>query len=276
MSPADEGRALRGATAVESLAPGRFAVELSPLYTVMDHPHGGYLQCLVVNGALAAASAQGATHLNATSVTTNFVNAPSVGPGELRAEVRRVGRGVSFVHATLYQQNVLTLESLVTLGTLREGSALRYQDARPVELAALELCRSWAGTDEVAIAQVLDVRLDPSTSGWGEGQRSARAEIRAWLRLDDGEASWDTWNVLFACDALPPATLPLGSSGWVPTLQLTSYVRRPPTSEWLRARQKAIVIAEGLVDQRCELFDESGNLVASSSQLAMVRLPGGN
>jgi hypothetical protein len=276
MCPTDEGRALRGAAAVEPIGPGRFAVDLSPLYTVMDHPHEGYLQCLVVNGALAAASADGATHLNATAVTTNFVNPPVIGPGELRVEVRRVGRGVSFVHATLYQRNVLTLESLVTLGTLRDGSPLRYQDARPVELAPLELCPTWGGIDDIAITNVLDIRIDPSTSGWWEGQRSAQAEIRAWLRLNDGEASWDVWNVLFACDGLPPATLPLGSSGWVPTLQLTSYVRRPPTSEWLRARQKAIVIAEGLVDERSELFDESGNLVASSTQLAMVRLPGGN
>ena len=82
--------------------------------------------------------------------------------------------------------------------------------------------------------------------------------------------------MLFAGDALPPATLPLGSSGWVPTVQLTSYVRRVPKSEWLRGRRLAVVIADGLVDERCELFDETGQMVASSSQLAMVRLPGGN
>jgi len=276
MSPVDEGRALRGAAALEPIADGRFAVELSPLYTIVGHPHGGYLQCIVANGALAAASAQGGTHLNATAVTTNFVNAPVVGPAELRVEVRRIGRGVSFVHAALYQEDVLTLESLVTLGTLREDASLRYQDARPIELAPLELCHSWAGAEDIGIAQVLDSRFDPSTSGWWDGKRSDKAEIRSWLRLDDGEATWDAWNVLFASDGLPPATLPLGSSGWVPTLQLTSYVRRPPTSEWLRARQKAVVIAEGFVDERCELFDEAGNLVASSSQIAMVRLPGGN
>ncbi|MGA7834679.1 MAG: thioesterase family protein [Acidimicrobiales bacterium] len=276
MDPADEGRALRGAAALEPSGPGRFAVDLSAHYTVIDHPHGGYLQCLVANGALAAASAEGAAHLNATSVTTNFVNAPNVGPGELRVEVRRVGRGVSFVYVALYQGSELSLESLVTLGTLREGAAVRYQDAPAVELSPLEQCRSWDGTDEIAITRVLEVRLDPSTSGWWEGQLSNQAEIRAWLRLDDGGTSWDAWSVLFACDALPPATLPLGSSGWVPTLQLTSYVRRPPTSEWLRARQRAIVIADGLVDERCELFDDAGHLVASSSQIAMVRLPGGN
>jgi Thioesterase-like superfamily len=276
MSPADEGRALRGAAALEPIAEGRFAVNLSPFYTVMGHPNGGYLQCIVANGALAAASAQGGTHLNATAVTTNFVNALAVGPAELRVDVRRVGRGVSYVYAALFQDDVLSLESLVTLGTLREDAALRYQDARPIELAPLELCHSWAGTPDIGISQVLDSRFDPSTTGWIDGKRSPQAEIRSWLRLDDGEASWDAWNVLFASDGLPPATLPLGSSGWVPTLQLTSYVRRPPTSEWLRARQKAVVIAEGLVDERCELFDEAGNLVASSSQIAMVRLPAGN
>lgn len=276
MTPADEGRALRGAAAVEPLGPGRYAVELSAYYTVMGHPHGGYLQCVVANGALAEASAHGATHLHATSVTTNFVNAPSVGSGELHVEVRRVGRGVSFVYVALFQREELVLESLVTLGILREGSALRYQDARTVDLAPVEQGRSWGNVEEIAITEVIDVRLDPSTSGWEHGQRSTQGEIRAWLRLNDGEASWDAWSLLFAGDALPPATLPLGSSGWVPTLQLTSYVRRLPTSEWLRARQKAIVIADGLVDERCELFDIDGNLVASSSQLAMVRLPGGN
>jgi acyl-CoA thioesterase len=276
MSPADEGRALRGVAALEPISDGRFAVELSPIYTIMGHPHGGYLQCIVANGALAAASAQGGTHLNATAVTTNFVNAPVVGPAELRVEVRRIGRGVSYVYAALFQNEELTIESLVTLGTFRENSALRYQDARPVELAPLEQCFPWTGTEDVRISEVMDSRFDPSTSGWWQGKRSTQAEIRSWLRLDDGEASWDAWNVLFASDGLPPATLPLGSSGWVPTLQLTSYVRRPPTSEWLRARQWAVVVAEGLVDERCELFDEAGTLVASSTQIAMVRLPGGN
>jgi acyl-CoA thioesterase len=79
--------------------------------------------------------------------------------------------------------------------------------------------------------------------------------------------------LLFASDAMPPATFPLGSSGWVPTLQLTTYVRRIPASEWLRARQWCVVIADGIVDERCELFDARGELVASSTQLAMVRLP---
>ena len=77
-------------------------------------------------------------------------------------------------------------------------------------------------------------------------------------------------------DAMPPATFPLGSSGWVPTLQFTTYVHRVPTSEWLRGRQWCVVIADGIVDERCELFDDRDALVASASQIAMVRFPGGH
>lgn len=276
MDPTGEGRALRAAASVEPLGGGRFSANLSSIYTVAGHPHGGYLQCVMGAAALAGASDEGSTHLHVTALTTNFINAPELGAAELRVDVRRVGRGVSFVYVALYQRDVLSTESLVTLGTLRDESRARYQDATMPVMDDLEKCRQSTGSDEINIMRVMELRLDPSCTGWWNGELSSQGEVRAWLRLDDGEASWSPWSLLFAGDALPPATLPLGSSGWVPTLQLTSYVHRVPTSEWLRARQWAVVIADGLLDERCQIFDESNQLVASSSQLAMVRLPGGH
>jgi acyl-CoA thioesterase len=276
MTPPDEGRALLAAASVEPAGPGRFAAVLSPHYTIMGHPHGGYLQCVIASAALAGASAEGSTHQHVTAVTTNFVNSPSAGPAELRVAVRRVGRGVSFLSVTLEQNGLVATESLVTLGTLKEDSRVRYHGASAPVMPDLEHSRTLAGGDEVGIRNVLELRLDPAVTGWIDGQLSSQGEVRGWIRLDDGEASWSPWSLLFATDAFPPATLLLGSSGWVPTLQLTSYVRRVPSSEWLRGFQRAVVIADGLVDERCELFDDSGQLVASSTQLAMVRLPGGN
>lgn len=273
MTLSDQGRALRDAAAIEPLAPGRYGVTLSQYYTAAGHPNGGYLQCVMASGALAAASEEGARHLHTTAITTNFVGVPEVGPAELHTEVRRVGRSVSFVHVTLVQDGVVTTESLVTLGTLRDDTVVLYMDAAPPELAPLEECRPVTGGDEINMRKVADLRLDPASTAWLSGERSERGEVRGWLRLDDGDASWSAWSLLFASDALPPATFPLGSSGWVPTLQLTSYVRRLPISEWLRVRQWCIVIADGIVDERCELFDSRGELVASSTQLAMVRLP---
>ena len=276
MSTTDEDRALRNAAGVEPLSPGRYAVDLSEYYTAVGHPNGGYLQCLLANGAMAAASEQGSHHLHVTAITTNYIGAPALGPAELHTEVRRVGRGVAFVHVSLVQNDEITTESLVTVGTLREDSEARYMDAAPPQLAPLDECHESLDGEEINIRRVVDLRMDPSCTNWWDGELSERGEVRGWMRLNDGDSEWTAWSLLFASDAMPPATFPLGSSGWVPTLQLTSYVRRIPTSEWLRFRQWCVVIADGLVDERCELFDDRDELVASATQIAMVRFPGGH
>jgi hypothetical protein len=273
MSAARESRSLRDAAAVDPLGPGRYAAEISDDYTVVGHPNGGYLQCLLANAALAAAGDEGSTHVHATAVTTNFVTAPNVGPVELRTSVRRVGRSVSFVHVELVQDSSVTTESLVTLGTLADDAAVRYLHASVPELAPLEACIARTVVEEIKLMHVVDFRLDPESATWLDGGHSDLAEVKGWLRLNDGAGVWDAWSLHFAGDGLPPATFPLGSSGWVPTLQLTSYVHQQPVGEWLRARQWCVVITDGVVEERCELFDARGQLVATSSQLAMVRFP---
>jgi acyl-coenzyme A thioesterase PaaI-like protein len=273
MSAEPESRSLRDAAAVDPNGPGRFAAEISNDYTVAGHPNGGYLQCLLANAALAAASDEGAAHVHATAVATNYVTAPNIGPVELRTSVRRVGRSVSFVHVELVQDSLVTTESLVTLGTLAGDATVRYLHAPAPEVAPLEECVARTVVEEVKLMQVVDFRLDPSASTWLDGGRSDVGEVKGWLRLSDGADVWDEWSLLFASDGLPPGTFPLGSSGWVPTLQLTSYVHQQPVGEWLRARQWCVVITDGVVEERCELFDGRGQLVATSSQLAMVRFP---
>ncbi|MHB2027778.1 MAG: thioesterase family protein [Acidimicrobiales bacterium] len=268
-------RSLRVAASVEPAGQGRYFATLSPYYTAAGHPNGGYLQCVMASAALAGASDEGAAQLHVTAMSTNFVRSPELGQAEACVDVRRVGRNVSFVHVTLSQNGVVTTESLVTLGVLSDESTIRYLDAPVANLAPREECFQSTGEHEMNIMRVIDQRLDPSCTQWRRGERSSRGEVLGWLRLDDGEAAWNTWSLLFASDALPPATFPLGSSGWVPTLQLTSYVSRTPRGEWLRARQWAVIISDGVVEERCELFDETDQLVASSTQIAMVRFANG-
>jgi acyl-CoA thioesterase len=273
VTSSESSHALRDAAAIEQVAPGRFHADLSPLYTVMDHPNGGYLQCVLANAASAAASGEGTRHFHVTSIATNFVHSPNLGPAEIHTDVRRVGRGVSFVHVTLVQGDIVTTESIVTLGSLHDDSPVRYSDAPLPDVAPLDECHAIPQGSGATYMNMLQLHFDPRCVGWWFGEKSSRGDVVGWIRLRDDVASWDAWSVLFACDAMPPATMPLGSSGWVPTLQLTSYVRRIPQSEWLRVRQWCVVIADGMVDERCELFDDRGELVASSSQLAMVRFP---
>jgi acyl-coenzyme A thioesterase PaaI-like protein len=273
MSAHETNRSLRDAAAIEPLGPGRYAVEISDDYTILGKPNGGYLQCVLANAALAAASDEGSSHVHVTAITTNYNGAPSVGRAELHTDVRRVGRSVSFVHVELHQEDAVMCEALLTLGTIRDHVAVRYLDAPLPELAPLDECLRRTVNEEIKLMQVVDFRLDPSSAVWLGGDVSAKGEVRGWLRLDDGASQWDAWSLLFASDGMPPATFPLGSSGWVPTLQLTSYVHAVPSGEWLRARQWCTIIHDGRVEEHAELFDSTDLLVASSSQLALVRFP---
>jgi len=265
---------LLDAAAVEPAGENRFRAELVDDYTVFGYPNGGYLQCIMANAAVAAASAQGASHLYAIAIATNFISAPSVGPALLSTNVRRIGRGASFVTVALSQGEGVLIESLVTVGTLAERTLNRHQSTA-IDIAPLSECIELPIAEGMSIHHALDMRFDPRGPRWWEGERTDVGDLRAWIRLNDGTAAWNAWSVLFAADALPPATLPLGSTGWVPTLQLTSYVRRIPSSEWLHVRQWIVSVADGYVEEHCELYDDRHELVATSSQLAMVRFTSG-
>jgi acyl-coenzyme A thioesterase PaaI-like protein len=190
MSVDDEGRALRDAAAVEPRGPGRYGVEVSARYTIPGgYPNGGYLQCIMASGALAAASAEGSNHLHATSVTTNYIGAPTPGPAELEVDVRRVGRGVSFVHAALAQAGQIVTESLITLGTLHEDSVPRYMDAQPPQLAPVDECIRARPGDEIAMGGVLDGSRRPVDrrdvdERRGEGMVAPRRRRRSVGRVE--------------------------------------------------------------------------------------------
>jgi hypothetical protein len=76
-------------------------------------------------------------------------------------------------------------------------------------------------------------------------------------------------------DALPPATFDLGTTGWVPTLELTCHVRAVPAPGPLAVRQRVRHVAGGRVDEECDVWDSTGRLVATGHQLAGVRIPDG-
>lgn len=121
----------------------------------------------------------------------------------------------------------------------------------------------------------IEVRLDPGCTGFMTGAPSGRGELRGWLVLPDGEA-FEPASLLFAVDAFPPATFEIAFSGWVPTLELTAYVRAVPAPGPLRVLQRATLIDAQRVDERCLVWDRTGRLVAQGTQLAGIRLGSGH
>src|SRR6185369_16089520 len=118
---------------------GAYTVELDPLWTVNDKPHGGYLLAMLARAALADHPDAGQPH--PLSASALYLAAPRVGPATIAVEVLRRGRRASQVRARLIQQDRPHVEALFTLGRLGEPTEVHWAEAGPVEVAPLSQCR---------------------------------------------------------------------------------------------------------------------------------------
>ena len=117
----------------------------------------------------------------------------------------------------------------------------------------------------------IEVRLEPGSTGFTTGRPRGQGALRGWLALP-GNEPFDPTSLLFAVDAFPPATFDIEFTGWVPTLELTVYVRALPAPGPVRVLQRAQLIDAHRVDESCHIWDRTGRLVAHGSQLAGLRL----
>ena len=255
------------ATAVRPLSGGGYEVELDPAYAIAgERPNGGYVFACLARAALHAAHEAGATQQHIVGGSVSFFSSPALGTATIATDVLRVGRTATQVIASLDG-----VHARFTLGNLHESSVPFWGAVAPVELAPIEQCHP----SPTSFARGVTVAFDPATSFTmtpdgpivtGEG------EFRAWFTDEHSEAV-DTVELMFASDALPPATFGIVQTGWVPTLDLTVYVRAIPAPGPLRMRFRAQVIQDGYVDEICEAWDSEGRLVMQSTQLAAMRLP---
>ena len=266
------------ATSVELVdgdpAAGRWTcrAQLDADWRVLSKPNGGYLLALLARAALA-----GGADLppHPTAVSAHFLRAPDVGPAEIDVQLLRNGTRSAVLRAGLRQNGHPCVEALVTVATLRETDAA-WWDGVPLPAVPAETdCVLADGSRPelpVPMLSVVEERLDPATVGWVAGRPGGSPELRGWLRHADGREP-DALALLHAVDALPPATFDLGTTGWVPTVELTAYVRALPAPGPLVARQRVRMVDGGLVDEECDVWDSRGRLVATGHQLAAVRVP---
>lgn len=261
-------------TAVTALVPGeagRFTASVHPEWTIGGRPNGGYL--LAVLGRAAAAVAP---HDDVIAASTHYLHSPGPGAVQLEAEVLRAGRSASQVRARMSQDGTPCVEALFLIGSL-DPAAQPYWDAgvpAPPEGAfddAVRLPSTNPAGVAVPIMGQAEVRIDRDSLGWGRGRPSGRGALRGWVALPHGEA-FDPVSLLYAVDAFPPATFDIEMTGWVPTLELTAYIRAIPAPGPIRVVQRAHLVEQQRVDEVCWVWDSRGRVVAQGTQLAGIRL----
>jgi hypothetical protein len=258
-------------SALAQTAPGRFTADVHPLWTIAGKPNGGYLLAMLGRAAAAVGP-----HPHVIAASAHYLHSPGPGPVTVEADVLRAGRSASQVRARILQDGTDCVEALITTSLLDADTKAYWAAGLPDPgTAAQDHCVRLPaispGRFPVPIMDEVDLRLDASTLGFAAGKPSGRGELRGWLALP-GEQAFDPTSLLFAVDAFPPATFEIEMTGWVPTLELSVYIRALPAPGPVQVLQKARVIDAGRVDEACFVWDGTGRLVAQGTQLAGVRL----
>lgn len=253
-------------TTVERLESGRFRGMVTGSWSVAGNPNGGYLMALMTRAVLTM-SDRSATPI----VTANFLSRTAPGPVEIFVEeITRSGQFQRF-QVKLVQEGKERVRAFATFAADKSDVPPPRYEAEPTPLAARGDCVPVPAVPTYTLFENVEHLLDPSSAGWLHGKLVDRSEIKGWLRLRDA-AAHDLGSLLLMADAMPPAIfVSQGMVAWVPTIELSVNVRQLPVSPWLNCALRTRFVTAGMLEADGEIWDEAGNLIAISRQIAQVR-----
>ncbi len=258
------------ASAVKRVDESTWIGEVQPDWDIFGVANGGYLMSIA-----ARAMSEAADGRLPVSVTGHFTRPVTTGPIEVTAEPIKVGRTFSTIRATMTAGGNTHLSLIGTLGDPRRPNAgTQYMGTGPPDIPQPEDCvRALPALDAPLPPPLMaqfEERLHPDDAGPLDGKPSGVARIRGWLRLHDNEP-FDPFTPLLVADAFPPAVfnanLPLA---WTPTVEMTTHIRSTPSTGWLRCQFTTRFVTGGFLEEDGEVWDETGQLVALSRQLALI------
>ena len=242
--------------------------EIKPNWAINGLPNGGYLMALLANAILKAGRKK-----RVAIVTANYIQRTT--PGPVRLSLERISDTAQFerIGARLLQKESVAVAAMATL--IEDGTACsvdRYEAAVP-EVAPLAACMAMPAMPKFTLFDQMDLRIDPACTGWmTSGELAERSEHKGWIRFKE-KRPYDALALLLVADCFPPpAYASLGMGAWVPTIELSVNIRKLPSTPWLKCFFRTRFITCGLLEEDGEIWDEEGQLVAISRQIAQYRI----
>ncbi len=230
--------------------------------TPLGKPNGGYILAAMLRGLREEI---GADEPMVAAIT--YLASPDTGDAELRTSALRIGRRVQTGEASLWEGERHIAQLLASFGARTGGRTLEL--GAPPALPAPDECTDPRGEGMPAggIFDRVDYRL-ATRPGWADGTPSGDPTVELWQRLAGGREI-DMPGLAFLCDAYAPPVMEIGEFQSM-TVQLTVHMHRRPVPGWIATRLTTRHVINGYHEEDCELWDEAGNLVAQSRQLAIL------
>jgi acyl-CoA thioesterase len=249
---------------------GRWKGELVEGWDIFGVTSGGYVMAMTTRAMEVEAGRR-----TLISANGSYVNPATPGHVDLDVQVLKEGRSLSTLRTTVSRDG---RDLAYVTGVYEDAGRPKHQGdlilGSPPGLPDPDECVLAVPSDDAPIpppytgmVEMRGVPQDLESMGVGGG---GPLRSQGWFRLKDGE-SLDAHAVILATDAFPPAIFysNLGV-GWTPTIDLTIQVRDPHPRGWLACRFTTRFVTDGLLEEDGELWDQTGNLVALSRQLALV------
>jgi acyl-CoA thioesterase len=251
--------------------PGLWSAELVAGWDIFGVTNGGYLMSIATRAM--AAECDGRILISSTA---SYVNPASAGQVDVRVETLKHGKSLSTLRATISRSGKdLVYVTGVFSDPARPASEQRLLLSGPPELPPPDECVTAIPSETDApfpppFVGKVDLRIHPEDANAIVGEKTGVPLMRGWFRLRDDEPM-DMHAVVMATDAFPPAIFNSELNvGWTPTVDLTVQVRNPGPTGWLACRFATRFVTDGLLEEDGELWDEAGEPVAFSRQLALV------
>jgi len=262
-APAD----FRTDTAVEPLAPGRWAATIRESWSGPPGPNGGYVAALLLR-AIAAEVDDPAREPR--SLTIHYLRPPQDGPVEIAVTVERSGRSASTCTARMEQEGKVTCIAICVLAPDFDAAAAMSTPAPqvPGPEAIEPLDTSFLPP---RIFDQLEMRM---VFGGMPFSSSEAAESGGWIRTKT-PAPLEPELIAMYTDCWWPAPFPTVDGPFLaPTLDLTIHFRgRPPAGEreHVLGHFTTSTADRGFFEEDGRVWAADGTLLAQSRQLALIR-----
>jgi hypothetical protein len=265
------------ATQVRAIGDGAFAARVHDGWDIAGNANGGYLLA-IVSAAMCAATGRSLP----VAVSCHYLGPVNDADVVIETSVVKSGKMLATAHATMRSGDRVIIVAIGTCGETLPGgaessAALPSVARRHATRGAPQMPSFAESTPRPSTASGMpgllrnvDVRLHPHDTGFARGEPSGDALVRGWCAFRDGRPI-DALGLALMCDAFPPAVFNLsGAPGWVPTVQLSFYLRAIPAAGPVCAEFATNQLHDGMFEEDGMLWDSRGVLVAQSRQLALM------
>jgi acyl-CoA thioesterase len=204
-------------------------------------------------------------------LTINYLTRTESADAEIFVEEISKTTQFNRVQARLMQNGKEKMRATGTFAIETNECFIKRYDKTAPEISDLDTCIAIPEMPGYTLFSQMDVRLDPGCAGWMQGRLSDKSEHKGWITFKD-DRPYDLLSIALVADSFPPPIFASqGLIAWVPTIELSVNMRNIPKTKWLKCIFRTNFINCGLLEADGEIWDETGELIGISRQIAQFR-----